>query len=582
MPFSPDNAPPSSADASRPVRRFGGNAAGAPPAASGTPVTPPPPSASTAAPSATPVQAAPHRAPASAPAAGDGKEGVNPGLQAFLDRCAELDTIELDVVLEALEATPNQDGDKTKWKLPNGHNLWHKKNTQIWKDLNEDSRRGGGNGPVRLVAYVLDIKPGAAARWLEARFHKDGKLRDDIVLTAADRAPPESQGFRAPPQFPEDNARMIAYLTGERGIPASLVHQEIARGFLYATRRPLDPDAPDEDKVFETHCVFASPAGAELRCVLKHGFKGTGTGSDPDRSGYAIPYAEGAKEKLVCMTEAAVDAQSYRALFPGRFTKSTNGAGRFTLMFELALETLDNLPGYGVRMALDADNPGDIAAQKIFNAFYVSAALAKHLKIEPKDVEEWFRDGSLSTSPNPSPHELFFGTNAGPQAELPVYEKVVVPTGVGNKTQDEWHPTGTMAPPIILLHVNKDVGHLKRGQTVPVKVTPGGYAYVTEKLNVRRDRPPMTKDWNDEMLRLGSSFVRDYEECAKVGFADGRVPALPPELAALRTRPGPVLTPRPQGLTGPERPAAPAPPAAEPPAPAPPGAGRVRSFRPGG
>lgn len=492
----------------------------------------------------------------------DDKKQDSPSLAAFKKRCERLDEIDIDEVLRALDADPNQDHDKTKWKLPNGNNLWHKRNTQHWKDLNEDR---GGTGGVRLVAHALGLKPGAAAKWLEERFlDAEGNIRASAIVSSEALAKGEAAAgeFRAPRRDDRDLPAVIEYLTGQRGIPPSLIASEVARGYLYATSRARDMDLPKEEWVYVPHCVFASRAASELRSVEPDGFKGTAPGSESNSSGYKVPYAASVKEPLLCMVEAGVDALSYRALFPGRFTTSTNGAGRFEFQFGMVLEALD-IEGFGVRLAFDADAAGDVAAQKIFNALYASKAIASRAGVPAGVVEDWFLDRTLSTSPGHSPHELFYGSDLGLPETLPVYK--CRKEKVNGKMKEIWEPDGSVSRPLIAISVSRRVPELEKlgfgpGSTLSMHPTPQGTRYVEETLGVRRDRPVRTKDWNEELLRLGSAFVVDYERCAKDDFAAGAVPALPQELEALRRVPARLAT------ALPDTPATPVPPGPPPPA----------------
>lgn len=496
---------------------------------------------------------------------------------------------ELDIrqVAAVMGGVDRQDGDPTKWKLPNGSNFWFKPNTQGWKDLNQDQ---GGQGAVALVAHTLDDinDEEEAVLWLKERFvGPNGKLIEGVsvdpatTFVASEKAP-----FMAPINHSLYIDEVADYLIGERGIPPSLIREEIAAGRLYATRRDvsLKENAPeefdDEGNLIErqvasnqrgmgdykTHCVFVSRTAGELRCVEKNGFKGTAPGSQSDSSGYNLPHQKTVAERLICLTEAAVDAQAYRALFPGRYVISTNGAYRFGLHFSQALEALTR-DGFGLRLGFDADNAGDQAAQKVFNAFYASKALAHHyrdhpMKLSEEDFEDWFLDGSLSPDVDLSPHTLFFGNGTGFVGNLPVHAKRVESwtDGDGKKhITTHWDPTGEVSNPLVVVRVQKPVGPFTQddvGKTLRFRVSAKMYAYVVNDLDIRRDRPMHAKDWDDELLRLGVAYVRDYERCANEGWKT--VPALPAPLAALRNRAPIELTP----LPPPPAPATPPAPAA--------------------
>ncbi len=467
---------------------------------------------------------------------------VPPALARFIARCDAVDAIDIRVVLAAAGATPNEDRSPDKWKLPSGSNLWIKKNTQGWKDLNTDI---GGQGAMRLVAHLLGLsasEPRPALKWLETRFLKDGVIVAEALPTSGAAAVEDTtgHGFRPPPRMDLALDDVRHYLTHDRAIPPSLVESEIASGRVYATRRRADLE--DNLSEWQAHCVFSSSGAAELRSVVKDGFKGTAGGSACDSSGYRVPAATRVSERLMGLVEASVDALSYRAIFPGRLAFSTNGAGRYLLQLRLTLECLDS--GYGVRVALDADPAGDLGSQHLFNAIYVAQAVSRRLGIDPQEAEDWLMTRALEVTPTPSPHHLFFGLGRPWSQTAPCYE--VAQDAVS--TKEVWRPSGAEAPLQIPVRIARPVGPFKAGQSFDLPVTAHGYAFVTQKMNIRRDRPVGVKDWNEVLCMLGSAYVRDYEDAAANDFR--RLPDLPPDLAAMRqsstlAQPAPARSPSP-------------------------------------
>lgn len=526
-------------------------------------------------------------APMTAEAKLDGKgKPMSKALEAYIARHDELDQIDIRMTARALRCVENQDNDPTKWKMPNGSNFWFKPNTQGWKDLNNDT---GGQGSVKLVRVLKEFATAKEAMgWLSEHFTEDGKIRPGVQVDASVFAPREEKQFRAAGNYERYISEVMEYLSGERGIPPSLLRQEIKAGRLYATRRDVSRDrgaleqhndrlsqaeadalakgesVPDSAGVpidapvvdasspanrgkpqynrdsedWKTHCAFISRTAGELRCVEKSGFKGTMPGSQSDEDvTYTVPHQKPIAERLLAMVEAAVDCQSYSALFPGRITSSTNGAYRFSLHFKLALQAL-TWPGFGVRLGFDSDEAGDLAAQRVFNAFYASKAIAHRYKLDVQDVEEWFISGHLKVDPDASPHTLFFGNGQGFASGLPVHVKEIDRwTDEAGKPhiKKRWVITEKTTEPTVIVRVNMPVGPFeKAGETLNFKVTAQSYAYVVNELDVRRDRPTHAKDWNEELLRLGSAYVRDYERCAEEGFT--RAPKLPPDMEAMRDR----------------------------------------------
>lgn len=519
---------------------------------------------------------------------------MSKALEAWLLRRDELDCIDIRQVARAMGCVENQDNDPTKWKMPNGSNFWFKQHSQGWMDLNNSQ---GGQGAVRLLKQALGLEDDKSAMaWLSERFTDDGKIRPGVQADPSVFAPREEKQFRASGSYEEYIDEVMQYLAGERGIPPALLRSEIKAGRLYATRRDVSHDqaaiknleatVAEESDVqgalplvapvvgahqgksynnnpddWKTHCAFISRTAGELRCVEKSGFKGTMPGSQSDEDvAYTVPHQKSVAERLTALVEAAVDCQSYSALLPGRITSSTNGAYRFTLHLRVVLEALSQ-PGFGARLAFDADEAGDIASQKVFNALYASKAIAHRYQLDVQDVEEWFLSGHLNVQPDASPHTLFFGNGQGFATGLPVLVKEV-----DKWTDDQgkphiktkWVPTDKIADPTVIVRVNMPIGPFEKGgETLSFKVSPAAYGYVVNELDVRRDRPLHGKDWNEELLRLGSSYVRDYERCAEEGFK--RVPALPADMEVMRDRSPIVITSQP----GVNRAAASAPPLAK-------------------
>lgn len=433
--------------------------------------------------------------------------------------------VRLSEVLARLGADPNQDGDKSKWKIPGLGNIITK--GQMWKNVQTEVDKGFGG--VDIVAHALfsTLERGPARMkaldWMMKEFGEE--FGDDLLAEDMDTGPKD---FSPPERFPGIADRVADYLVEERGLPSSLVAEVIKNGTVYGSH----PWSEERREYFTriTRCVFLGPASAELRDTTPDGFKGCCDGSQTDSSGFSVRPADQVPEYLVGLTEAAIDGLSYRALFPGRFAMSTNGAGRFLLQFRTAREAVER--GLGVRLALDADPAGDLAAQKVFNAFYVRKALGHHLGVPEEKVDEWLTEGDVIIDVDKSAHHLFFNHGWAPELRVSRGDLVQGEKGL----EKAWTPTDEMAKPSIRLNVRKDVHpKLLRGE-MTLTVGQAGFEYVTKTLNVRRDRPVLAKDWNEVLKRLGAGYGQDYDDKARQGFARG-VPALPPELEAFRRAP---------------------------------------------
>lgn len=483
------------------------------------------------------------------------EEVVDERLQRYRDRRDKVDEIDIVHVFEALDGEPNQDGNPAKWKV-DGYNIIHR--GQGWLNVSTDIHKGFGG--VSLVQHIKGFqRQGEAVEWLEKLFGESiakGELKADP--SAVERR--TKANFEPPDRLDDLLPAVEGYLTSQRGLPPSLVKAQVASGNLYASRRW---DEKNNRYSGAPRCVFMGSASAELREIEAGGFNGCCTGSQTDVSGFRVPFARSVSENILAMQEAAIDALSYRSLFPGRYTFSTNGAGRFNLQYKLALQATES--GVGVRVALDADFAGDRAAQRVFNALYLRNRLSTHLGVEPEQIDAWMTSeamavasgesdaseeieenfdqrAALATLPGNSPHELFF--NIGWKAELEEHAAELVDVPGKAKPDRVWKATGRMAPPSIRLMVTRDVHpRMPRGEHL-IKVSEADYKVITEQMNVRRDRTPWGKDWNDALRKLGSAYSLAYEKAAKTDFAGGP-PPLPYELEVIRT-PGlqrPVATP---------------------------------------
>lgn len=412
----------------------------------------------------------------------------------------ELKSIDIKLVLAALGGIDGQDGDPTKWKLPGSGNIITK--GQSWKNVNNEKKGFGGIG---LVMMQEDLPFMEAAQWLVNRFGEtiSEDMKGDLNIQ-------EKKDFTPPTNAPYYINIVRNYLTNERGLPPILIDKLITEGKIYA-----DPNK---------RCVFISQAAAELRStgVEENGevFKGCCIGSQTDFSGFRVMFEKNANEETIALVEAAIDSLSYNAMFPGRFALSTNGSGRFLLQYKITTEALDN--EWKLKAAFDADWAGDYAAQKLFNAIFIREVLPEMLDVNTETVDEWILDTNITFKILNSPHMNFF--NEGWEAIKDKYVEV-------DSTNEKGEPTtimenhGDKSEPEIHITVGKNLHPLlTKGEKI-LKVSLDKYEYIINELGLARERPVNSKDWNEDMILLGSKFLMDYEECAKKEFT--QVPELP-------------------------------------------------------
>lgn len=438
---------------------------------------------------------------------------------------ARLDEIDVSRVLEALGADGNQDGDRKKYKC-NGYNIILK-NDSTWLNGN----LGVGNkGAVSLVISLMDWddeekKDTKAMNWLAEQFPEE--LQGEWVINkSSDDEDEGPKGFRPPERRDDTLDEVREYLINKRGIPASLVEREITQGSIYGTKK-WDRD---NRKWEEAQCVFIGPSSAEVRSTLPDGHKGCSPGSNTASSGYQVMF-RGEHKKIVAQTEAAVDALSFHALNPGVFTISTNGAGRFELQYKLTLEAYRN--GFGSQWAYDADDAGDLAAQRQFNALYLRDMLSEKYNVAVEKIDEWILGNKIQFVPSESPHEFFL--NDPEASDFGVASLVRGKKGEPSSMQ----LTTERKPATIVYKVQKVCEpDLEKGR-FEVELTVQDIKNVLNKYNAKRARPEGAKDWNEVWKRQGHLAVSAYENLFKEKVKPVQVKenSVKPEPEAARERP---------------------------------------------
>lgn len=420
-----------------------------------------------------------------------------------------MQSINIRSVFEQLGADGNQDGDPSKWKIPGVGNFINK--GQRWKNVNHEKKGFGG---IFLAMMALDIEFNEALNWMVEKFGTEisEEMRVDLneIFVKKEFTPPENTAYNI--------HHVKRYLTEERGIPPYLIEKLINKGTIYAQ--------------VNKRCVFISDAAAELRstCVEEDGtvFKGCCIGSQTDMSGFNVMPEMNANEKTFSMVEAAIDALSYNSLFPGRAVLSTNGSGRFLLQYRIMIEALEH--GWKIKTAFDADWAGDLAAQKLFNALYVRSLLSHNLGVEPEIIDNWILETSITFNLYNSPHMNFFNEGWDNIKKAYDLERQVDSEGKVHMVAVD---NGKTSVPIIEIEISKDLHpKLLKGKKT-INVVKKGYEIIIMEKGLARERPINKKDWNEEMLMLGSKFVLDYERCAGHSFKE--VPQLPKYLEQYRS-----------------------------------------------
>ena len=420
----------------------------------------------------------------------------------------ELNTIDISEILELLGAESNQDGDSSKWKIYGVGNIIHKGNR--WQNVNTGIP---GYGGIQLAKMALGFEfEHQAIDWMVKHFGES--ISDDIKVSSEEN---KESVFNPPEENPQNIDFVRKYLTEKRGVPLLLINELIDSGKIYA-----------DDK---RNCIFLSKASAEIRATYGS-FKGCCEGSNVNNSGFYVMLKPKASENTVALIEAAVDALSYNAIFPGRLAYSTNGAGRFLLQYDILLEALNR--ECKVKAAQDADWAGDESAQRLFNALFIRKALPHKLKdssqpITPETVDQWIKEGLITFNIKNSPHYNFF--NEGWSKDKQLFDEEII-TGEDGKQKRIMIDNGKMSHPTVSIEISKDLHpEIKRGK-LDFFVGPLAYEGIIDKVGFARERPLNAKDWNEELILLGSKYLMDYENAYKKGFEV--VPKLPEYLEYYR------------------------------------------------
>ena len=444
---------------------------------------------------------------------------------------------------------------KSSEPLPEGKDNAFLCKNEPWTDFKTSV---SGRGAFNFLKFLLGIERSDFSRNEEVySFIKDNfldenyQLKNEITAQATSYkglGKKKKEDFTPPEREDEFLQEGIDYLVKQRGIPLDVVQKNMnnEQGTIYVA------------KVYgwDKSVIFKGYSNGERRSI--NGVDKTSiTGSMRDISGYEVvgePLLftlektvdeNGEESQFIkkgtgrfALTEAAIDALSYRALFPDSFAISLNGVGNFQLAYKKAIGYLTSDMGISIRVAFDNDPPGDKGAQKLFNAIYLRLLFNKkfenilkkhfaHLNNE-EDPEGWKKgvDGwllakdKISFKQEYSPHLMFFN-NPFFQEKYPVhYEKVENGKTVIVKTDEFKLPT-------ISFYVDSEIANLlKIPQNNEIKVHPQSYHKLTSELLVR-ERPLVYSDWNDALKAQGKKYLDRYEDLVLKNFEENGVKVFP-------------------------------------------------------
>ena len=443
---------------------------------------------------------------------------------------------------------------KTGDALPEGKNNAFLCKNEYWKDY---KTAVSGRGAFSFLKFLLGIEKSDFNRNDEVyQFIKDNFLDEDFQIKKDIQTQVSSyKGLGTkkkvdfnPPEREDDILQEgIDYLVKQRGIPFDVIQKNMnnEQGTIYvATMYGWDKNV-----------IFKSYSNGERRSIYGSDKKSV-EGSNRDLSGYEVVgepllfelettiNEDGEEEQFIkkgtgrfAITEAAIDALSYRALYPDSFAVSLNGVGNFQLAYKKAIGYIASDMGISIRVAFDNDMAGDKGAQKLFNAIYLRLLFNK--KFEPilkkhfsylnneedpegwkKGVDSWLLEDKITFKTEFSPHLMFYN-NPFFQQKYPVHHEKV------EKGKTVIIDTGELKHPTISFYVVDEIASLLNiKQNNEIKVQPQSYYKLTSEILVR-ERPLVYHDWNDALKAQGIKYIDRYEELVSKNFIENGVKVFP-------------------------------------------------------
>ncbi len=264
-----------------------------------------------------------------------------------LRRCADaVRTVPLQDVL-LLRGAKRDRRDRRKWHTEQGPLSVTETKFINWQ------RSQGGGGAIDLVMHLAGVDFRTAVAWLQRHLAAGHLVVGNPAVDACEKgasAPEGPRRLRLP--APDDRmlGRVREYLTGRRGLAASLIEPLVRSGKLYADRRG--------NAVFLMVAGRAQrPVGAELRGTGPQVWRGMAPGTRKDL-GYFWIGDPGAREIVLC--ESAIDAISCCQMHPHRIGISTSGVRADPPWLPALLAR-----HYQLYCGFDADGPGDAAAARM-------------------------------------------------------------------------------------------------------------------------------------------------------------------------------------------------------------------------
>lgn len=409
---------------------------------------------------------------------------------------------------------------KDKFRLESGNVIYT--DIQTWKYVSGGNSDKKGRFGLSLVGMELGLNDFQVIDWYTEQFgieySEDLTVKEEFMGDNSYHSGKNKILFSPPTRDDENWGSVYRYLNEKRNIPSFLLNSLFDQGKLYAD--------------YESRCIFLSNASAEIRATPASSnpdFKGCTQGGQADVSGFSIMPQYNANESTIAIIESAIDAVSYNTLFPGRYAFSSNGSGRFGLHYKIALEALAN--GFKLSIGTDADEAGDIAAQKIFNALLVRQLIYnkynKENNLKYKEIDKAIIEGKINIIVENSPHYLYFN-DKDIKNKYSVFEREENELG-----KMVYVDKGNISDKCFSYSIEAGLfDFLPEGEKKEYPISTEQVNQIMNTYKIKRDRPQKTKDWNEELILLGTKYLNDYQKCAEEGFKN--LPKLPDYLEVMK------------------------------------------------
>lgn len=314
-----------------------------------------------------------------------------------------IDMIPLEDIMNFVGARNNYKGARGRWKVPqNGHVY------AINKGWHSFTSSEGGGGAIGLFSHIIAEENNLywsnpddklklfkiAVTTLKKAFEQEINLNINVDFDNMPYQHSYSDPFYMPIVIPFKQTSVANYLHQKRGIPNWLINKQMAAGSLFPGfpsdwKRKNDIQFNDtlEDKNVWAVFLGANANAAEMRGIDRYDgvAKLQAKGSAKEHGGHVVKAEKDFQEYTVCSFEAAIDALSYHALYPGRTTQSCMGVN-YQLAVKIATEALDS--GCTYNLCFDNDLAGNI------NTLRFKEALIHYIGEE--DYNEYYSKGKIN------------------------------------------------------------------------------------------------------------------------------------------------------------------------------------------